>query len=291
MENEILLFPNGAPGSMNLALEEVIFEEPYGHDKVKRIVQGVTAPSIIPFLPAKPNGTAVIVIPGGSYRRQVINLEGWDITEWLNSFGITAFVLKHRMPGDGHENALDVPLQDAQRAVRLIRDQSSRFGIRPDKIGVMGFSAGGHLASAVSTCYDRQVYEPVDDADQLSARPDFQVLCYPCISPAGWKLQLEEQKLQQVPPHRRVVVDIISRYSTDQYVTSDTPPSFIVVADDDTTTPAEHSVNFYLALRKAGVSAELHAYKAGGHGFGMGASKGPVSKWPEACRAWIEGLV
>ncbi|WP_282940642.1 alpha/beta hydrolase [Paenibacillus sp. RC67] len=286
MENEILLFPGGAPGSENLEIEEIIFEEPWDQNKYKKIVQGVTAPSIIPYIPEKPNGVALLVIPGGGYRRQVLNLEGTDIAEWLNSFGVTAFVLKHRMPVDGHRNASDVPLQDAQRAIRMIRGNASRFGINPDKIGVMGFSAGGHLASTLGTCYDKPVYEPVDTMDSFSAKPSFLVLCYPFISTKGW--ELDRAWLSQRPA---IFTELLTKYSTDELVTKDTPISFIMVADDDATTPAEHSVNFYLALRKAGVSAELHAYKAGKHGFGMGTTEGPVKGWTDVCRSWLETVL
>jgi acetyl esterase/lipase len=282
LDNEIFLYPGKAPGSENVHMEEIVFDEPWEHTH-KRIVQGVTMPSIIPFIPDKPNGAAILVIPGGAYRRQVLNLEGSEIAAWLNSIGITAFVLKHRMPGGGHENALDVPLQDAQRAMRLVRSKASRFGIDPDRVGVMGFSAGGHLASTLGTCYDRTVYAPMDDIDPFSAKPDFLVLCYPCISVKGWERDGEVRTT--------LSTDIFAKYGTDELVTSDTPPTFLMVADDDATTPPEHSVSFYLALRRAGVSAELHIYRAGRHGFGMGTTKGPVQGWTQACAGWLETVL
>lgn len=285
MKDDILLFPGGAPGSEHVDLEEILFEESW-EQQTKRIVQGVTAPAIIPFIPEQPNGAAMLIIPGGSYRRQVLNLEGTDIAEWLNSFGVTAFVLKHRMPGDGHKNASDVPLQDAQRAVRIIRGNASRFGIDANKIGVMGFSAGGHLASAIGTCYDKPVYEPMDPTDSISAKPDFLVLCYPFMSAKGWAL--DGSWLNGRPA---IFKELLEKYSTDELVTKDTPITFLMVADDDTVTPAEHSINFYLALRRAGVSAELHAYRAGKHGFGLGTTKGPVQGWTEVCKSWLETTI
>jgi acetyl esterase/lipase len=280
MINEIFLFPGKAPGSEHVIMEEVVFEEAW-ENRTKRIVQGVTAPSIFPYLPERPNGAAMLVIPGGAYRRQVLSLEGSEIAEWLNSLGVTVFVLKHRMPGDGHENATGVPLQDAQRAMRLIRSQASRWGLKSDKIGVMGFSAGGHLASTVGTCYDHKVYAPIDSVDELSAKPDFLVLCYPCIT-------INQDEEAKHPP---ALFEVVRKYGTDQFVTPETPQSFIMVADDDRTTPAEHSISFYLALRRAGVPSELHCYKSGGHGFGLGKTKGAVQEWTVACKNWLDSVL
>lgn len=287
MTIEIDLFPGKGPGSEAIGLEEKRFEEPWESGLSKRIVQGVTSPSIIPYIPEAPNGAAVLVIPGGAYRRQVLNIEGTEIAEWLNSLGIAAFVLKHRMPGDGHENAVDVPLQDAQRALRLIRSRASAYGIDPAKIGVMGFSAGGHLASSLGTCYDRKVYEPVDHVDAVSAKPDFLVLCYPCITPKGWKLDPD----QPPPPTPPMFAELMTKYPTDEFVTRDTPVTFIMVADDDPVTPVEHSLSFYLALRNAGVPAELHIYRAGKHGFGMGTTRGAVQSWTSVCGDWLQTVL
>jgi acetyl esterase/lipase len=286
MYNELLLFPGCAPGSENVKIEEVIIEEEWDQHLKKRIVSGVTSPSIIPFIPKEPNGIAVLVIPGGAYRRQVLNIEGTDIAQWLNTFGVTAFVLKHRMPCDGHENFEDVPLQDAQRAIRLIRSNASKFNIDVNKLGVMGFSAGGHLASTIGTCYDRKVYKNIDAIDIISAKPDFLVLGYPCISVNGWDKKLVESS--KVPSYFAKVVE---KYGTDEFVTTDTPPTFIMVANDDTTTPVEHSVSFYLALRKAGVPAELHIFKEGRHGFGLGITRGRTQCWTDLCKSWIDSEI
>lgn len=285
LEHEILLFNGRGPGSEHVSLEQIVFEETK-EDLSKKLVKGVTEPSIIPFRPEQPNGAAVLVIPGGSYRRQVINLEGSEIAKHLNSFGITAFVLKHRMPGDGHERAVDVPLQDAQRAVRYIRSKASEYGIDPSKLGVMGFSAGGHLASAIGTCYDLAVYEPIDGIDQYSAKPDFLALCYPCISLKGWK-----EQVTSAPDYAAPLLEVLKKYPSDELVTSETPPSFIMVADDDPVTPPEHSINFYLALRQAKVTAELHIYKQGKHGFGLGTTRGAVQEWMTAFQHWFEASV
>lgn len=286
LKGEIFLFPGTAPGSENVSIEEMVFEEEWDAGLSKRLIKGVTKPSVIPFLPEKPNGAAVLVIPGGGYRRQVLNLEGTDIAEWLNSFGVTAFVLKHRMPVDGHENAIDVPLQDAQRAMRVIRGNTGQFGISPDKIGAMGFSAGGHLTATLGTCYDMQVYKPADEVDKISARPDFIVPVYPGIAAKLWR-----QDGLKFPPREPGIPALFEKYSADDLVTGDTPQAFIVVADDDPTTPAEHSASFYLALRKAKVPAELHVFNKGSHGFGMGRTRGRLKEWTVLCRDWMLELL
>lgn len=285
MENAIYLFEGAAPGSENVRVEEVTTDSSACGERASRSITGVLRPSIIPFVPEKPNGTAVLVIPGGGYTKLVFDKEGVDIAFWLNSFGVTAFVLKHRMPNDGHENGVDVPLQDTQRAVRIIRSRAEQYGINPGKIGVMGFSAGGHLTSTIGTCFDKKVYEPVDKIDETSARPDFIIPVYAGINAKIW--QREEQKF---PPRTPGNPPLFNKYPTDELVTENTPPAFILVADDDPTTPAEHSVSFYLALRRAKVPAEMHVFRNGGHGFAIQRAVGPLSAWMGLCREWIESM-
>lgn len=282
MDNPIYLFEGTAPGSENITIEEVVGNNDESEGSQNRFVSGIVRPSMIPFLPEKPNGMAVLVIPGGSYRRLMIDSGGVDIALWLNSFGVVAFVLKHRMPNDGHKNGLDVPLQDAQRAVRLIRGNAGKYGVDPGKIGVIGFSSGGHLAASVGTCFDVKVYEPMDEIDRISARPDFIVPVY-----AGTSTRVWQQEAQKYPPRMPLNPELFARYSTDERATSDTPPAFILVADDDATTPSEHSVSFYLALRRAGVPAELHVFKKGGHGFAIRKAVGPLASWTNLCREWM----
>lgn len=284
MQHEIFLFPGTAPGSEGVDLTESVFEEAWEHQYTKRIVSGVTNPSIMPCLPKNPNGTAVMVIPGGGYRRQVLNLEGTDIAKWLNSLGIAAFILKHRMPCDGHTDGDHVPLQDAQRGIRVIRQRANEFGIHPKKVGVMGFSAGGHLAATLGTHFDKTVYPAVDEGESITARPDFLVLVYPAISPKA----LLERPVKERPKAR---MGILETYPTDQQITTETPETFILVADDDTTTPSEHGINFYLGLRKVHVPAELHIYKQGGHGFGLGKTRGVISGWTHVCEEWMTGVM
>ncbi len=288
METEIRLFEGKAPGTGDVELCEELFDEVINNRPCKVVAQNTLNPTIIPFIPQGDVRAAFVVIPGGAYRRQVMNLEGVDVAQWLNSLGIAAFVLKHRLPVNGFEMADDVPLIDVQRAVRMVRFNADKWGIPKEKIGVMGFSAGGHLSSLVSTCFDRCVYEAVDEIDKESARPDFAVLGYPAIC-----LEMEEYAAvlkndpAGVPEYRR---RFFEKYSTDEFVTDKVPPMFIFETDDDRTTPAEHSVRFYLACRKAGVSAELHLFKEGSHGFGLGNTK-TAGIWKELFVKWSEKLI
>lgn len=283
----IRLFPAAAPGSEHVQLEETVFEEDWEGGLKKVVVKDTLVPELIPFIPEQPdqNQTAVIVIPGGGYRRQVLSTEGVNVAKWLNSLGITAFVLKHRLPLNAHENPTEVPLIDVQRAVRLVRSQAGKFGIDRAHIGVMGFSAGGHVASMAATCFERSVYEAVDEADQESARPDFCVLGYPVIS---YDVFLKSPESRQ--ESAKHLVDMFLQYSTEKLVTKDTPPVFLFETDDDKKTWAEHSTAFYLAARKAGVPAELHIFKQGSHGFGLGNTRAQVSLWQQLFVAWMHTL-
>lgn len=284
--NEIFLYPNTAPGSEGVKLEEKIIEEEWEGGLKKQVVTGVTKPSLIPYIAEKPNGAAIMLIPGGAYIRQVLNLEGEYIAKWLNSLGISAFVLKHRMPFDGHKDGLNVPLQDAQRGLRLIRANAKKFGIRPNKIGVMGFSAGGHVASMLGTKYNKKVYAPIDDADALSARPDYMLLIYPQIT-----VNSDIKLGVSLPDNINLDENFAKEYSSDKNITSDTPETFLLVADDDRVTVSENSINFYLGLRRAGIPAEMHIYKKGGHGFGLGATRGKVASWSNLCKDWLEDTI
>lgn len=301
---QIQIYPGVAPGSKNLNIDEEWFEEQIEDGRMKQIVQNVTVPTVMPFLgnclDKKYNDNsdgiagdivgkkpAVLVIPGGGYRRLVMNHEGVEIAEWLNGLGFAAFVLKCRLPVNEHENRDDVALMDAQRAIRLIRSHADEWNIDVDRIGVMGFSAGGSIASTVSTCYDKQVYEPIDEVDKLSARPDFCVLGYPAVS-AEVEIEARKRKDKRAVPE--YLMNVIKKYSTDKLVTKDTPPTFIMETDDDTTTLSEHSVQYYLACRKAGVPAELHVFQTGKHGFGLGdnGTQGQSGQWTSLFVKWAK---
>lgn len=244
----------------------------------------VSIPTLSIFLPKeiKQNQTAVVILPGGGYTHLAFDKEGTKVAEWLNTLGIAAFVLKYRLPNDLiMTNKVVGPLQDAQEAIRIVRLNAKIWNIDPNKIGIMGFSAGGHLASTLSTHYDDRVYET---SSKISARPDFSLLIYPVISMQNDITHKGSQTslLGQNPSQQD-----IDNFSNEKKVTAQTPPAFLVHATDDGAVMAENSVNYYLALKKNGVTAELHLYEKGGHGFGLGVND--TSKfWTKACEEWLK---
>jgi acetyl esterase/lipase len=233
-------------------------------------VGGITKPTIQVFSPAKGknSGAAVVVFPGGGYNILALDLEGTEVCEWLQSIGVTGVLLKYRVPP--HKGAVRhaAPLQDAQRALRLVRSRAQEWGIDATRVGVLGFSAGGHLVGATSTNFDQVTYPAVDAADQLSSRPDFAVLIYP----AYLTVKAEGDKLA---PEIRV--------------SANTPPSFLVQTEDDQVR-VETSLFYYLALKNARVSAEMHIFAAGGHGYGLRATEKPVTGWPALCERWMRTI-
>ncbi|WP_242607214.1 alpha/beta hydrolase [Flavobacterium sp. MEB061] len=244
----------------------------------------VSIPTLSVFLPKgiKQNQTAVVIFPGGGYTHLAIDKEGTKVAEWFNAQGIVAFVLKYRLPNNLiMTNKTVGPLQDAQEAIRVIRLNAAVWNIDPNKIGVMGFSAGGHLASTLSTHYDDRVYET---SSKISARPDFSLLIYPVISMEndithkGSQISLLGENASQQD---------IDTFSNEKRVTAQTPPAFLIHATDDNVVLPENSINYYLALKKNGVTAELHLYEKGGHGFGLGVND--TSKfWTKACEEWLK---
>ncbi|TWB44399.1 alpha/beta hydrolase [Nitrospirillum pindoramense] len=283
------IWPGGVgPGSEGVSIQESVVErsaDPTLHD---RYTLGITRPHLVVYRPSHPNGTALLVMPGGGYRWVVVDKEGDEIGRRLSAAGVTVFVLTYRLPGEGHAQAADVPLQDAQRALRLIRARAAEWGLDPHRIGAMGLSAGGHVAASLGTRYDAPVYAPVDTADQQSARPDFLALIYPVASmdPAIAHKGSRNQLLGATPTPAQDAA-----YSTERSVTSQTPPTFLLHADDDPSVPVENSLRFYAALHAAKVPAELHIFRQGGHGFGLRGARGlPVAAWPDLYIAWVRGL-
>ncbi|MBO93652.1 MAG: xylanase [Opitutales bacterium] len=267
----IALWPGDAPGEVKGEVgEEGAKPNRPGSKKIIRL-GNVTKPTIalFPAPKAKANGAAVVVCPGGGYSILAYDLEGTEVCEWLNSIGMTGILLKYRVPRRKNREKHAAPLQDAQRAMGIARSKAKAWGIDPKRIGILGFSAGGHLTASTLTNYDKRTYERVDAADDLSCRPDFGVLIYPAyLVDNGTKSKLE--------PEIRV--------------TKDTPPCFFAHAGDDRI-PAEGSVQMYLALRRAGVKGnELHVYPKGGHGYGLRASDHPVVTWPARAGEWMKAM-
>jgi len=254
------------------------------------LLRKVQIPDIAVFLPSKrfATGQAVVICPGGGYWVLAYDLEGTDIAKYLNSIGVAAIVLKYRLPTN--ENCVishKAPLMDAQRAMRMVRANAANWNIDPTKIGVMGFSAGGHLAATLGTHFDSGNKLATDSIEKQSCRPDFMILMYPVISFVDKSLHSGSSKalLGENPSQ-----ELLNLYSNELQVTADTPPSFIALADDDNGVPAENSLLMYSALRKNKVSAELHIVSEGGHGFGLGTGNEHISQWSNSLRLWLNWL-
>ena len=277
--------PPGTPAGFGPPRITDLSDNPFFPD---RELTRISRPSLTVLHPERANGTAVIVAPGGGYSRISIEQEGRSTARWLLSLGVTVFLMTYRLPDEGHANGADVPLQDAQRAVRLVRSAAPDWGLDPARIGVLGASAAGRMMASLITGFDRPVYPPTDAADRASARPDFAILLYPVISmEAGIAHPGSRDRLIGEAPSESA----IKRYSPDQNLRSDTPETFIVQADDDEAVPAENALRFYLALRQASVRAELHVFREGGHGFGIEKTAGlPLAAWPDLCAAWMARL-
>jgi len=279
------LWPAEAPGSEGLTLVECVEERSADPDNQSdRAVSSVLVPELEAWPAQQPNGVGIILAPGGGYRRIVVDKEGGDIARWLNGLGITVFVLKYRLPGEGHAQRSDVPLQDAQRALRLVRSRATTWGLDPARIGVMGCSAGGHVMASLATRHAAQVYAPVDQADGYSARPDFVILLYPVITMQlpfahqGSRLAL----LGEAPSEADSAL-----YSCEAQVHTGMPPHFISLANDDASVPAENSISYYHALRRHSVSVQLHVFEQGGHGHAIRHATGPVVAWTALLEAWL----
>jgi acetyl esterase/lipase len=235
-----------------------------------RLVTNVTKPTLTVYRPAKDKdtGAAVLICPGGGYWNLYWQLEGEEVAAWLNALGVTGIILKYRVPrrpDDVKGEPARRPLQDAQRAVRLVRSKAKEWGIDPHRLGMVGFSAGGHLAIATATSFDRQTYEPIDDVDQISCRPDFAIPVY-----SGY---LKAKDKDELAPGLSIP--------------KGTPPVFLVHGGADIVSPPEHSVIMYLALKRAGIPAELHVYATAAHDFGVRPSDHPYATWTQSCARWL----
>jgi len=226
--------------------------------------------------------TAVVVCPGGAYAMLAMDHEGRQVAQWLNNLGVAAFVLQYRLGTRYHHPA---QLMDAARALRYVRAHANEFHVASDRIGIWGFSAGGHLASTAGTHFDGGDVNAADPVDRVSSRPDFMILAYPVIDPLGPAAVFSFQQLLGEHPDPKLVASL----SNDQQVTPQTPPTFLVHADDDAGVLPENSVNFYLALRKEHVPAEMHIYQFGGHGFGLAPLDPVLSSWTARLADWMRG--
>lgn len=251
-------------------------------------ISNVSVPTITAYLPPTGQATraAVMICPGGGYSILASGHEGEDIARWLNGMGVAAFVLKYRLPDEKiMTNPHEVPLLDAMQGMKLIRQNATRYGIDPTKVGVMGFSAGGHLASTLATHFNRGA-QAGDGGAQV--RPDFTILLYPVVTfgdkAHGGSRDKLLGKLNASP-------ELIALYSNELQVTNQTSPTFLVHSEDDKAVPVENSINYYLACLKNAVPAEMHLYPAGGHGYGLRTAKyGSLNTWPESCKAWLKEL-
>jgi acetyl esterase/lipase len=229
----------------------------------------VSTPTLTLYAPkGKANGAAVLVFPGGGYNILAIDLEGTEVCQWLNAEGVTCILVKYRVPGTGPYPKSPAALEDAQRALGLARLHAAQWHIETNRIGVLGFSAGAHLAVALSTHYDKRLYAPIDAADQQSCRPDFAVIVYP-----GYLASPTENNLDKL----------------DLHPTAQTPPTFLVQAEDDTV-HVENSTTWFLALKSVKVPAELHLYAEGGHGYGLRRTALPVTAWPDEVDKWLRTI-
>lgn len=276
------VWPGGVPGAKQAGdYSEKTLES---KDGIMRVAT-VTDPELSVYLPKKElaTGTAVLIIPGGGYGIVAIDHEGFAIARWLNEQGIAGIVLKYRLPSDKIMNDKSVgPLQDAQEALRIVRRNAVQWNINPGKIGVMGFSAGGHLASTLSTHYNAKVYAV---ADTISARPDFSILIYPVITFDETFTHMGSRKnlIGENPSP-----DQVRNFSNELQINTKTPPAFLVHSSDDKTVPVKNSISYYTALQQNNVAAELHIFQKGGHGYGMGRSKGTEIQWPALCLNWLK---
>ncbi len=284
-QNQVLPLWEGDPPNYRETGELIVWNT---SDIVR--ISNVQKPDIAVFLPSKKNATgeAVVICPGGGYGILAYDWEGSDIARWLNANGVAAFVLKYRLP-QSKSNIVPYksPLLDAQRAMRMVRANAKKWNLDAGKIGIMGFSAGGHLASTLSTHYDTGDPSSSDLVDRESCRPDFSILLYPVISfddkitHAGTKRNLIGEKPDQA---------MVKLFSNELQVTGDTPPAILIHATDDPAVPVENSLRYYEALLENGVVSEMHIYPSGGHGFSLAIGSGHLSTWPDRVIDWMKYL-
>lgn len=278
------LWPSGAPGAPATLLVESVIERSTDAQLTDRAMVGISRPRMAVFRPSVPNGAAVLVTPGGGYVRVVVDKEGYELGQWLSARGFTVFVLFYRLPGDNWAAGPDVALSDAQRAIRLIRHRARDYGLDPERVAAMGFSAGGHVAADLGTRFAASPYAPVDAADALSARPFATATIYPVISMTAPVAHAgsREQLIGKDAP-----AALERAHSPHLNVPANAPPWFIVHAEDDDAVPVENALLLRAALKERGIPVETHLFTHGGHGFGLRKVIGkPAEVWPELFLAW-----
>jgi len=273
-QTEISLWQDGPPYSNEISEAEIISE---GYR-----IQNISEATLSVFLPEKDisTNTAVIICPGGGYRIECFDKEGIKFAKWLNTLGIAGIVLKYRLPNKHSQ----IPLMDAQRAIRIVRFKAKEWDIDLTKIGIMGFSAGGHLASTAGTHFDYGNKNAKDPIERISCRPDFMILVYPVVT---MKEDFTHRGSRRNLLGDNPKYELVKKFSNELNVSKDTPPTFLILSDDDKSVPAENSINFYLSLRKHKIPSEIHIFKRGGHGFGFGDKGMPVSEWTKLCERWL----
>ncbi|WP_093568851.1 alpha/beta hydrolase [Methylobacterium sp. 174MFSha1.1] len=272
------LWPGKPPGGGGPGPDAPRFDE-----SREGVVTGVAEPCLLVMRPARSTGTAMVIAAGGGYRRIDLGHEAVPVGRWLNTMGVTAFALVYRLPGEGWAAGADAPIQDAQRAVRLVRARARRYGYEPNRIGVMGFSAGGHLMGAASTRFASALYRPVDEDDALSARPDVSALIYPVITLKPPFDRTSSRRVLVGESPTRVATDA---YSVETHVPPETPPTFLAQAADDPIAVVDNSLLMFAALRAVEVPVEMHLFERGGHGFNLGVPGSPAAAWPGLFATW-----
>lgn len=280
----VKLWPGGIPGSkVDPGYNELITDTDGRITRCERVV----SPDLTVFLPAKEkaNGAAVLICPGGGYGMLAFDHEGNDIAAWLNNNGIAGIILKYRLPSDRIMEDKSVgPLQDAMEAMRIIRRRAAEWNIDPGRVGVIGFSAGGHLASTLSTHFNEKVY---DVKDNTTARPDFSLLIYPVVTfDTAFTHRGSRNNLIGLKPDEKAV----NRFSNEKQVTRETPPAFLVHSTDDKVVPVMNSIGYYRELQKNSIPAELHIFQKGGHGYGLSPKGGTEASWPDLCMKWLKAM-
>jgi len=282
-EEIIPLWPAGPPGGQTASPILDTVETSTVPDVHNRQISGIAHPTLTVFRPQTPDGSALLIIPGGSYFFEAEDNEGFAPASLFAARGVTAFVLTYRLPSEGWKNGANVPLQDAQRAMRIIRYHCPDYGHEPTRSGVLGFSAGGHVAALLATKYDTESYPATDAIDKYDAKPSFTALLYPVIT---MLLPYAHEASRVRLLGAKLTVAQRTAYSAERFVTVATPPTFLCAANDDPDVALDNTFMMFGNLRAAKVPAELHVFEKGGHGFGLGEPGEPVSQWPELFLRW-----